>query len=725
MTSRRPGPRRPANPPTQQPRSAQPGPPGAAPHQFLNPFNFIATPERDVEHPDFGDGTPTSHESFAADTYSGGIEVTLTTRTPLLLVDQARARPATDHAPKRASTRRAGTSSTAPPLLNGSTVKGMLRSAFEAITNSRYGVVSARHTLPVAVRQQPSAMNRKSLKPALVLGKSPAGDWIATAVDALDLTEDATDYYPLESDTPLHPGPWVPNKYGPALAAALGLSGPTQLDNQVVEAWIHLQVHPADRGRRSFGLWRVSDIAPPGRLAQPSRPENPGWTVFNEPIKVRGRLLWTHSSFPAGGRKKHDERLVVTDILAGPGELFSFKLVVIPQQVARRFEGIIESFRRAHDTESNLEQKYGSYVWDPQRWRLAPGRTLYIELGPEQKPTAKSLYPAVIGREPFPLAPVDLIDEKHAPAQEYAALSPADRVFGWVHPSAADQPQSEPTAYRSNLRVDPPVCDSDTAAITTLESPIELGALNTPKTEQFRFYTADAKGYTEGTRLRGRKTFLPHRDTLDDTDYWKPRGATSRTREYLAAQPGNKPKIKTAVTSWVPIGTSFRTTIWVQNLSEAELAALLWLLTLPEGAVFGIGLGKPLGFGSVTVRADLDTTRLHTHDQMRQRYRHLTATPDALTPDALSAIADSFPERADRAGLRAVRQQFLESVTGFGGFPVHYPRLGRADGTASAPTETSYEWFVQNNKQSNPNALPALGGNRPPTLPYLKPAEDR
>lgn len=179
------------------------------------------------------------------------------------------------------------------------------------------------------------------------------------------------------------------------------------------------------------------------------------------------------------------------------------------------------------------------------------------------------------------------------------------------------------------------------------------------------------------------------------------------------------------MTSWVPIGTSFRTTIWVQNLSEAELAALLWLLTLPEGAVFGIGLGKPLGFGSVTVRADLDTTRLHTHDQMRQRYRHLTATPDALTPDALSAIADGFPERADRAGLRAVRQQFLESVAGFGGFPVHYPRLGRADGTASTPTETSYEWFVQNNKQSNPNALPALGGNRPPTLPYLKPAEDR
>ncbi|MFI7531462.1 hypothetical protein [Nocardia salmonicida] len=95
------------------------------------------------------------------------------------------------------------------------------------------------------------------------------------------------------------------------------------------------------------------------------------------------------------------------------------------------------------------------------------------------------------------------------------------------------------------------------------------------------------------------------------------------------------------MTSWVPIGTSFRTTIWVQNLSEAELAALLWLLTLPEGAVFGIGLGKPLGFGSVTVNADLDTTRLHTHDQMRQRYRHLTGTPDASlrTPSARSPTA--------------------------------------------------------------------------------------
>ncbi|WP_280310282.1 RAMP superfamily CRISPR-associated protein [Nocardia abscessus] len=707
-----------------QPRPPQPPPVADDRRAFLNPYNFIATPHRPAPAALLGDRSPIGHADYAHGTYSGAIAVTLTARTPLLLVDHAHAAAADETNPKRVGTRR---TSAAAPLLNGSTVKGMLRSAFEAITNSRYGVVSTRHDLPVATRQDPSEVNRKNLKPAIVLGTNPTGDWVATAVNYLR----PTDNYPFDDKTTLHPAPWVPTELGAALAQSLGLAGVEHLDNQVVEAWIHLQEHPADdRGRRSFGMWRVSDIAAAGRLGDPTPARNPKWTVRNTtPVKVRGRLHWTHSSFPAGGVQKHDERLVVDAVLDGAAELVRPRRpFVIPAVVAHRFAAIIDSYRRAHETETEL-RKYGSYVWDPDRWKLRAGRTLYIEFAARDSVEVVNCYPAVIGREPFHIAPADLIDQAHAPATDYEALSPADRVFGWVHPQAGEQPQAARTAHRSALRVDPPECVNGADGIRDLHGPVELGALNTPKTVQYRFYTDSATGYDEQTRLRGRKTYLPHRDTLDDPGYWKPRGGTARTREYLAAEPGTKPKIKTAITSWVPIGTVFRTTLWVHNLTETELAALLWLLTLPEQAVYGIGLGKPLGFGAATVAADLATTCLHTHTQLRHRYQSLTSTAEILTPEQLTEIAEKFIRFSDDAGLAKVRRQFLESVTGFDGLSVHYPRLGIGAGTASAPTETSYEWFVANNDQQKdgkkPRALPELAQGRPPTLPYLRPRQGR
>lgn len=63
--------------------------------------------------------------------------------------------------------------------------------------------------------------------------------------------------------------------------------------------------------------------------------------------------------------------------------------------------------------------------------------------------------------------------------------------------------------------------------------------------------------------------------------------------------------------------TLFNGRIRFENLSDVELGALLFALVLPEGCLHKLGMGKPLGLGSVEI-----TSRLHLSDRQR-RYTEL------------------------------------------------------------------------------------------------------
>ncbi|MFN8348812.1 MAG: RAMP superfamily CRISPR-associated protein [Spirosomataceae bacterium] len=63
--------------------------------------------------------------------------------------------------------------------------------------------------------------------------------------------------------------------------------------------------------------------------------------------------------------------------------------------------------------------------------------------------------------------------------------------------------------------------------------------------------------------------------------------------------------IQFTVVQTIPISTTFNGRIRFDNLTEVELGALLRALNLPEGCCHKIGMGKPLGLGSIKVKADL------------------------------------------------------------------------------------------------------------------------
>lgn len=86
--------------------------------------------------------------------------------------------------------------------------------------------------------------------------------------------------------------------------------------------------------------------------------------------------------------------------------------------------------------------------------------------------------------------------------------------------------------------------------------------------------------------------------------YWRRRGVTRATIE---ARPEDVRGKETQYTGIKPVkpGVTFKCRIRFENLSDEELGALLWVLRLPEDHVHALGMGKPLGMGSVRITPTL------------------------------------------------------------------------------------------------------------------------
>ncbi|MEU7616633.1 RAMP superfamily CRISPR-associated protein [Micromonospora rifamycinica] len=705
----------------------------AAERSFLNPYGFVPIPDRDELPEPLRDGPPAGHDRYDTMRWSGTIAIEITTRTPMLIPDHGRRAADGADAPLPVRVDHAGR-----PVLAGSAVKGALRSAYEAITNSRFGVFAG-HDQQLAIRATADT-SALQLRPAVV---DEIGDGIVRLQVIRSLQPTGR-----ESDE-VHPAAWLPRRLachrpGGCRGRSRHFDGPnpprcSEERGREVDAWIYLARHQ----RRDFLFWRVAAYAEPGKLVPLVRAEEirdraprPGPHIEDHPlVRVRGVVHWTGSTFPAGGKNKHDERLVVTEVLDDDGAAdLDDEYIDVGEPLLEGWAAVIDSYDRAHDTEANLKRLYGGYVWDVERWkRLRVWDTLYIEFDGNGAPTG--LYPALIGRKPFPGAPVTSLPASHRPATERTLLSPADRVFGWVRQGRDD----DGVAHRGHLRVLPPHCGDAlrTDAIQKLDRPLTLVTLNSPKPSQFLFYLGDhdggplrnarrhpSQGFPDAEdtrRLRGRKTYLTHAEVLDgaqDADtYWMPPaeeesdplrplriGGRRRYREYIAPA-GTSKDVATRVSSWVKPGVTFRLTLQVDNLSRMELAALLWLLSLPHGACLKLGLGKPLGFGAVQVEVDWAGSRLFTRDRLLDRYRTLSLAPapdDASAPRQLAVAYDSML----RQRMPDVRDGFLNAAYGFVGLPVHYPRFGPIDGGGNqeagiAPRATTYDWWVANDKIGN------------------------
>ena len=91
-------------------------------------------------------------------------------------------------------------------------------------------------------------------------------------------------------------------------------------------------------------------------------------------VRVLGRLHWNGATFPPGGDRKHDERMVVEKVLEGPARVQHEERLLTAENVAA-WEAVIDSYHRAREHDRTPLTNYGDYIADPKRWRtLLPRR---------------------------------------------------------------------------------------------------------------------------------------------------------------------------------------------------------------------------------------------------------------------------------------------------------------------------------------------------------------
>ena len=701
----------------QQKQARQPAPAGEGPATgyFANPYNFVPFSTQIRSLAGLAEGAPCGHDRWHEGRYSAKLRVQFTTVTPLLSVElthKTKSKPAV-YAVRRDAAGR--------PIISGASIKGMLRSTYEQATGSRLGVFN--HAVPESTRS--SSTDAQFLKIAKV-ARHDADQSV------LNLTVQGP-LLPL--NVALHPT----DNVLPSFSVSMPLIGHPSVGPEVY-AWVQLLNHDELKVLRNgremrirYLFWRVLTIedAP---TEEPAVGSTGRWDTVvpgQGLVLIHGRLHQTGKTFT----KKRAERMFADSVVSGDAELTNTPLTIGPavyQHVVGTWRAKLDSFQAEpfKTTEHGREVTLASadYVTRKAQWKaLEAGQTLYLR----DKNGMPEFYPALITREAFPLAPDDLLHPGLKPAAQRDRLTAADRVFGWV----ADEQGTPRTAHRALLRVGG-VTVTDPAP--TPPHPAwtwELATLNSPKPSNARFYTRNAdgtpqhgllkaNGYQAGHQLGGHKVFPHHQRRAD---YWelKPGGWTSQTgdnqqphpssvdghyQNYLAA-PESKPDVSIAIRDWVEPGTTFETTLYADNLSRDELAALLWVVTLGDGEEdrhHRLGMGKPMGFGSLTAAILWDKSEILDLEAIRIRYDAPGSTLTAPAPDT-NALGTALIKGFDKH-FKTYPATYLSLLAAARGtdLPVHYPRLGTGPGEVAPQAET-YQWFVENDKSdAQRHALPLL-----------------
>jgi len=557
---------------------------GAAPTSSTkNPYQFVRVvaqwPGKEELHTHVLGRRPPFKLDDLSEEKTGVIECTLTAKTPLFVGG---------YVDKDSSdvSRREFFNEGGARKIPGSTLRGMIRSVYEAATNSC--VSGTRNHQHYFYRDR----SRLTVIPGIIREK-----------------QGAIVFHPLSGDPPSdrpvekrQPAAWIP-RYLTNGQRRVNVPREMKLEHGR-KYWAEIESLDYKSGIR---IWNTIAILP---------------LTKDQPRATKAGSLIVEAYYYCTGKNihnKHDERIFFEGNMQSDIEISN------DSEIKRRYESLLKDYKsRGKSSEGGQGNIKQSAFIEPSNsdWDLKDGCLLY---GVYEGDSLVDLVPVLIPRRRFSSSNFDRIPDLVRPCTDIRYLCPACRMFGWVNasPSAKEEgdgdANKQAVAYRGRVRVSDATPSKDNGTHEDLH--VLQGV---PKPSAYGFYlrprgsldtdgdkasnSVSGKGYDDDRlQIRGRKMYL-HHDRVDIK--------IGPHRD--ADQSNNKNMEKTLSGAYVD-GSIFTFRISFERLSDVELGALLWVLTLPSSSDAGremyhrLGYAKPLGLGScrIDVKLLLESTAVY------------------------------------------------------------------------------------------------------------------
>lgn len=666
--------------------------------KFHNPYNFVPAPPRKLDHPELGDHAPAGHDAYLPGHYSGTLTVRMTTVTPLLAIDTSKVSiDNNDHKTYPVLIDKDG-----KPRIDVTAVKGMLRSAYEAITNSRFSVFSGTHKDRLALRSEADVA--RYIKAARV-------EDCGTKLRIFDKKPAALKRYRKHGLEEPRPDKHAAGGRNRGLKVS---PDNTELPTHGMHVWARIEDRFEWRNNRRtdrhLGLiaTEIRDFS-----------SNVGLTGFEE--------SWIVVSGPNMENKVYERVFAKSD---------NDRVIALTKAHKAMWEGLVQNYQKQHEDEIKKRRRSGDkpedflgnnpgetafsrHVYEPKDREFGPGTLCYVL---EEGGQVAAIFPVMVSRRLYEKSPLDLLDKSLQPASAIDQLSPADRVWGCVF---GTKTEAGIGGYKGQVRIRG-MKSLASANVMMFNNPLPLNILGQPKPQQGRFYVAETaggeaqkfardnleSGYKANRGLRGRKVY-PHHKNLP-SDFWVGKDWATKEingdltqnhlgggffREYIRPKSAKRRNNQNrSIEGWVAQGSEFEFSIDFSNLTKVELGALLWLLKMDSNHFHRLGGGKPLGFGSVRVEIESTKSDIAIGGDLVEFYSGLNSgsresndTREAMIAKAIEAFVDVADNR--------ILESFRVACKGFGdGKPIQYPRTKkyhtntRYDHAARRRVNTSFRW---------------------------------